>query len=315
MSFRNAAAKMKEQLLKRHQEAIKNKDESQKSFGIFLSTEVPEGVQFWTPKKGEHLIDILPFFAGDKHPRVDKGDLCYNVDYYVHRFVGPNGITVACNKRNFNKPCYICEWIRRSKLSKEEFRQVAPKRRCAYLVWVHDSPEEEDKGIQVFDVAHYFIEENLDSISKNPKKPDGAIVFSDPDNGKSLAFEIVPSGSYKRSDGTSGEAFKYIGHRFCDRDEPIPDALLDSVMSMNLKLDRIMDMKPDYNWVKKNFLGEEEGNTAPVGKEKKEESPLMDQSRDDTQDIDLINGGEEEPPVEEEAPKEEKKGGFRRLRR
>ena len=63
--------RMRDKLAKRHQEAYDRKDSWGASTGIFKSP-MPEGVTMWKCAEGEHMVDIVPFVAGDKIPPPDK---------------------------------------------------------------------------------------------------------------------------------------------------------------------------------------------------------------------------------------------------
>ena len=71
--FRNQKA----DLMKRHQEQVDNKDSGSSFATIFDNEKIPKGREFWKCGKGEHLIDIIPFFSGSQHPRVKEGELAY----------------------------------------------------------------------------------------------------------------------------------------------------------------------------------------------------------------------------------------------
>jgi len=68
MSFRKKAAKFKDDLDARHKESAERKDET--VFGSIFDMEklrgffAPRPVYFWRPEKGDHELDIIPFFAG-----------------------------------------------------------------------------------------------------------------------------------------------------------------------------------------------------------------------------------------------------------
>ena len=271
MSFRKKAKKFKQDYEKRHEEAIDTKDDSGGGdYGTyFLKEAVPEGVEFWRAEIGEHLIDIIPFFAGENHPKVEEGRISYVVDIWVHMSIGVGNDPFICQVKNFKTKDLICEYMRKNRLPKAEWNQLRQKRRTVYLVWVHDTPEEEAKGIQIWEVAHWFFEKKIDAIAKNPKG--GApVIFSDPDNGKTIAFEITKSGTYKDDEGNDRESQEWIGHRFIDRDEPIPDSVLDSTFP----LDDIIDMHPDEDKMYKAFHGDSsEETTEPEDTEPEDTEP------------------------------------------
>jgi len=282
-SFRQRARKMKKDLEKRHEEAIESKDDSGGSDyeTIFKKSEVPEGMEFWKPGIGEHLIDIIPFFAGENVPKIEEGRLCYVLDLWVHRM----GDNFVCQTRNFKLRDPICDYIKKNRLPTDEWKKIAPKRRTIYLVWVHDTPEEEEKGLQIWEVAHFFFEKNVDAIAKNPKG--GApVLFSDPDSGKSIAFEIIKSGTYKDSSGIDRDSQDWLGYRFIDRDEKIPDEILEQ----SFPLDDIVDMHPDTDKVYRSFHGEES-----TAKETKEEEEIEeDKTEEELEEQDEKEAEEEE---------------------
>lgn len=252
MNFRERAKQAREDLVKAQSESLKSKDDKSGGFGsIFDKMLIPEDRQlFLSIKEGDHVIDIIPWFAGPNHPNVGDGKLTYLVDYWAHYNVGPMNDVVGCNQYMYRKPCPICEYINKQRLPKEEYTNVKAKRRCAYLVWNHNNMEEERKGIQIMDLAHFCMEANLVVIASNPKGG-GSVIFSDPDNGKTLVFTRKGTGQFDT---------KYLGHRFMDRDAPIPDFILDQVF----QLENCMNLTPDYDELKEKFSGGNMGKKAVV---------------------------------------------------
>jgi len=86
-----------------------------------------------------------------------------------------------------------------------------------------DNPDEEKKGVQVLEIAHFFLQKTLASLSKN-KRSGGYVVFSDPDDGKSISFERT---------GTGAENTAYGAHKFEDRPTPITDKELESATCLD----------------------------------------------------------------------------------
>lgn len=262
-SFRDICNEQKADLVKRHQESIDRKDEGRGST-IFIPEKIPEGVTLWKHQKAEHVMDIIPYLAGPDHPKDPEGKLSYVVDLYVHRGVGAMNEQFVCPTYNFKKPCPMCEYITRENLTKEQWRKVRPVRYVAYLIWVHDTPEEEAKGVQLLYCPHFFMEEKLDAQAKMPKG--GApIAFAHPDTGKLVFFEIKTKGSYEDGEGNKRESLSWEGHKLIDREEPIPDEILDQ----SFPLDSIIKMHPSYPEIYQAFYGEEykKGQEAPSLKE------------------------------------------------
>jgi hypothetical protein len=243
--------KMKEDIVAQTQEAIDRTKETSKWRSVYFEDKLPEGVGFWRPSFGPHIVDLIPFMAGENHPRVEKGRFCFSVDYYVHRNIGPLGDNWVCTMRTFTIVDAICEYIKRNRPPKEEWKRIKPTRMTGYLVWVHDTPDEEKKGIQIWDVAHFLFQEPVDAQAKHPRG--GApIPYADIDGGKSIYFEIAKSGKWIDSTGKERDASKYQGHKFIDRETPIPDEILD----LSFSLDDYMELKPKEELVNASFYGE-----------------------------------------------------------
>jgi len=311
-SFKDRFRNQKQDLMKRHQEQVDSKDSGTKYPTIFDDEKIPKGIEFWRCKPGEHLIDIIPFFAGSQHPKVKEGELAYVVDLWVHVGVGAMNIPYPCTNRNFKETDPICEYISQNRLPTEDWKRISPKRRTAYLVWVHDSPEEEKKGLQIWEVAHFYFEEKIDEIAKSPRGG-GAVAFSDIESGKSIAFTVKKVGTYKDAKGTDRDSIGYLGHRFVDRDiDVIPERILEQSFS----LDEVIKMKPDYDEMAEAFHGKnrnsepEEDDTdfpvqplesvKPSNKKKPKPEPEPEEEDDDTTDDEETDDEDQDDSSEEE---------------
>jgi hypothetical protein len=251
---------MREDLAQRMQESQERKDEGAFSFGtIFDKSKFPEGLEEWRPKKGEHIIDIIPFIAGSQHPHVQEGSFCYNIDVWVYERVGVNNDAFVVPSRNFKKPDPIAEYISSHNLDKVQYNRVRPKRKCIYLVWVHDTPEEERKGAQIWYVPHFFFEDKIDELSKIPRGG-GVVNFAciDDKDGKQIAFNIKADGSFTDDTGKQRDSINYVGHQFLQRQGPIPDWVLDQVD--HLKLDELIKMHPTYEEIYESFYAKKISN-------------------------------------------------------
>jgi len=299
-SFRDRFRNQKQDLMKRHQEQVDSKDSGTKYPTIFDEDQIPKGIEFWRCKPGEHLIDIIPFFAGTQHPKVREGELAYVVDLWVHVGVGPMNVPYPCTTKNFKETDPICEYVSQNRLSTEEWKRVSPKRRTAYLVWVHDSPEEEKKGLQIWEVAHFYFEEKIDEIAKSPRGG-GAVAFSDIESGKSIAFTVKKVGTYKDAKGVDRDSIGYLGHRFVDRDI---DVIPERILAQSFSLDEVIKMKPDYDEMSEAFFGKGGSSSGP---EEEDEIPFKpgkkppikkDQEKEEDHDDSDDNNSEEETPEE-----------------
>lgn len=234
---------MKEEMTSRLQDSYNSKDGSGKFKSIFIK-EAIGNVPFWKASEEEHFINIIPFFAGKNNPNVKEGKLTHTLDIQVHRKVGVNEDSYICLARTFGKKCPICE--EQAELRKQDdydekyVKTLNPTRRVIYNVEVLDSDKEQRKGIQLFEVSHWLFEKELVELAKKPKGG-GFILFSDPDEGKTVFFR-------KKGNGPTNTEYKAF--RFEDRTEPVSDEILDAA----LVLDEIIHI-PTYDEVKNAFYG------------------------------------------------------------
>jgi len=277
MSLRDKA---KQQLPSRSKEAYDSKDSSGMYETIFKKD--LESVKFWKCENGEHSINILPFEVGNHFPtcspyeHIKPGDAVYFLDIWVHRGVGINEASVVCPGRNFGQPCPICEDLAEKrkeddgsdKKYTQSLKDITPKRRTVYNIICLDSDEEEKKGVQVWEVAHFFMQKHLAARAKK-RKGGGYISFASPDEGKEVVFE--KSGSKTQTEFTA--------HNFEDRDGYIIE---DSDLEQTKSLDELVIL---YTY--------EQIDTMYYGKEKKEEE-------EEEEDIPIDPSPEEEPAKEEE---------------
>lgn len=180
-------------------------------------------VNFWKVGEGQHLIDIVPYLAGPNDPNVPQGEPTYGLELYVHPSVGPGERTFICLQTTYDRPCPICEHKKQlieSGAPEEEWSPLKAKRRMVYNVLVYDTPQELQKGIQIWEVAWWFSERHFIKLAEVPMR-DGTIKkisFADPWEGKSIAFERA---------GTGANNTQYLGHKFVDRAEPLPENILE----------------------------------------------------------------------------------------
>lgn len=270
MSFRDRMKKKSGSLAKRHNTATKPSGGRYPT--IFDKKKVPDGVNFFSCKEAQHIVDILPWEAGPDMPLDEQnlpvtkeGEFDYVLDLWVHQNVGKMKVPFVCPYENFGLPCPICEYIKANRLPKDEWSKKRAKRRSIYLIWNRTTPEDEKKGVQIFDAAHFFMEEKLEEIAKLPRGG-GYVTFSDPDEGSSVCWTRKGSGKENTS---------YLGHRFIEREAPIPDRILESTFS----LDQVINMHPEYSVIEDAFNSVEGG---PV--EEDEDVPFeKDKDIDDSQ--------------------------------
>lgn len=195
---------------------------------------IPNEVKVFNPGKGDHTIDVIPYKAGSKDPVVKKGSITHTCQYFVHKD-GPEWF--LCPQENWGHPCPKCEERKRLQDAgedKEVWKKLYPRERNLYNVVCYDSEKEEEKGVQVWDVPFFYMEENLLLLCKGPQrrskksktKIEPFVDFADPDNGKSISFEIEPPAS--KDDYTS-----FSGHKLVDRDYEIEDEILEQAHKLD----------------------------------------------------------------------------------
>ena len=100
--------------------------------------------------------------------------------------------------------------------------------------------------------------------------------FSSLSKGKSVQFTIKASGKFEDATGAEREGREYTGHTFVDRDEPIPDHIIESVFS----LDECINMNPSDEAMEKAFRGtvskKSEPETQPSESMAKEPEPKIE---------------------------------------
>ena len=66
------------------------------------------GASIYRPKTGKNAIDIIPF-QHKTNVFGKKGEFDYMLDLFVHKNFNQSYDKCLCLKRNFGKPCPICE--------------------------------------------------------------------------------------------------------------------------------------------------------------------------------------------------------------
>lgn len=262
---KNMREEMRKSLLNKTQHSYEHREDSGQFKSIFMDD---PSLKFWKCKSGEHIVDVIPYKAGPNDPDTKEGEYTYVLILWVHYGIGVNQDAYVCPARNYGLPCPICEY--REELRKQEdydedlVKSLNPKRRSIYNVVVYDSEKEMAKGVQIFDVAHWFMERTLVSMAKTPTRPgeritDPWIPFSDPDSGKSISFERKGEG--KQSD--------FIGHKFVDRNYSLPDEYLTSAYTIDQWV-----IRASYEELKDAFFGVSGEEMAPPEEEKVSAPPI-----------------------------------------
>lgn len=235
-----------EDLKESNKESHDTKDQGMFGASIFRSD---AEIIIWKCNEGKHYIDIIPYQVGKFHPTKKEGKWAHYLDIWVHQRVGANEDNLICLLKNYKEPCPICEYRKEGDLDEEQAKLLIPKRRAIYNIICYDDRREEEKGVQIWDAAHFNMEQKLQSIAERPRQG-GLLDFSDPDEGKQIMFERKGSGATNT---------QFLGHAFIDRDYKLPDEVLEQAYC----LDELIVI-PTYEMIERVLFG---------GKLKEREAP------------------------------------------
>ena len=295
--------KKKGGLAKRYQASYESKGSSGGKAGVMDWKKVDGKVQFFSPAEGRNRINIIPYTIKSKnHPLVKKGefevgDKDYVMDIFVHRGVGPSEASVLCLKYTYGKPCPICEQsaLLRKQGKEDEGGALKPSRRVFYNVQDLKNPD----VLKVFEASHYLFEKELIDEARDDEEG-GFVDFADEESGKEIKFRC----SKTSKGGFEFNEFKSFS--FEDRDENIPDELLESAISF----DEIMNV-PTYEEAEKILYGRDE-NDDSEDDEEEDEVPAKKSSKkavakkkpaveeDDDADNEEETAPKKKPAVEED---------------
>jgi len=220
-----------------------------------------------------HDINILPWKISSKnHPEVIRtkdepeflrngepnpakvmvGDLDYVLDVMVHTRIGPNNGDYLCLKKNFGKPCPICERaeeLNKDNRTKEEAKKLFAKRKCVYVVQELDD-QFYDKGEdpKIFEVSHPVFSKDLQDRATACMRGKGIVNFADTsiEEGRVVSFNVN-----EESMGNGKKFKKAANFEFNERKEEIDPAVLAKCPS----LDSMMVIKT-YDQLKSALYGD-----------------------------------------------------------
>lgn len=269
---------LKDELRQNTEESYTNKDG-----GFGPSTfKVPDGAELFQPQKGTNKIDIIPFRNRD-------GKAVYFLEYYRHTGVGVNNTMVVCPNKTWGKPCPICEERAKLKAQGERYnsdgmKALAPKRRVMYNVIDHADP---DKGIKVFEVAHFSFEKTLIEDAKDENGE--LVIFADLEDGKTVSFK----GREREFNGKTSIS-EFDSFVFLDRKKPYSEKMINKAHQLDALL-----ISKSYKELQDLWLG------APEEDEDDEPVPAKAKHVDDDDDVPFVTGDldDDEPAAKPERKK------------
>ena len=295
---------MGKSLAGRYDESYKSRNQGGSRKGVLDWSKHEGDVKFYKLKEGQNKIDIVPYVIKSKdHPLVKKGslkvgDLDYTLDVWVHKGIGPVETDAVCLKKNFGKPCPICdqsdEFNRAGK--KEESDAYKAKRRVFYNVRDAMKP---DEGIMVLEQSHFKFEKELIEEARNGADGEGITDFADPEEGKTVKFR-GSAGSFKGHTSIEPKNFQFV-----DRAEAVGKALMKTAISFD---ELIVMYTADQLLAIMNGADddedEDEEEEAPPPKASKAKKPKDDEADDEPPA--RTRAKKEEVEDEEEAPASDK---------
>jgi len=262
-------------------------------------------VKFFEVREGVNRINIIPYEIKTKdHPAVKAGkakvgDYRYNLDLFIHQYVGPEKADVICPKRNFGKPCPICDEANKLLDSgkKKEAEALYAKRKAIYNV--EPIVKGESQGLQIFIASHALFEKELIGEAHACENGEDIITFANTDDGKVVKFRASEEAFGKN------KYFEYKSFSFEDREEEIDEEILDNAVS----LDEAMVVL-SYEEIEKIFFGIPEDEEEEEDERPKKKKAPADEEEDEEEEQPrkkkrLVDEDEEEE--ESEKPKKKKK--------
>ena len=247
-----------------------------------------DDVKFWKVAEGDHIIDIIPYYAGPFDPHVAEGEPQYVLMLKVHQGIGVEGGNYIC-PTNYKKPCPICEHIKRLKsegADEEEINALYPKNRCVYNIVCYDSDKEENKGVQVWEFSHWYSERYFTKLAtpkrrRGGEQGGGRISFADLDDGKSIEFT---------REGTGQTNTNFYGFALKDRNYAIDDEIADSTHC----LDELISIL-SYDELYRIYWGEDAPEEGSSEEKPRRTRPVRREESTPTQREEKTSRREEEP--------------------
>lgn len=183
-------------------------------------------VKFFKCKEGGNLFDIIPYEVGNNDPISKKGSLGYVLRVFVHKGASQTGEDIICLEQSFpgkKLKCPVCTEYRKRIAKGESPDDLNHLKYGGWPRTIYNVIDRKDinSGVQIFNTSAWLLQQYLDVISKktnvNKKTSEleSYVPFADLEEGRSIAFDRQGM----------DEKTKFIGVRFEDRDEPIPEEI------------------------------------------------------------------------------------------
>lgn len=274
-------------------------------------------VQVWWPagsdKGVDHEFCIIPYLSKKnsifrtKNPDfnmpfsdkvLEEGKAwSHKLTVLIHGSIGANRDNVVC-PRTFKEPCPICEDRDRlikesddSKAMQEQIRLLSPAKRAIYNVFIFDSKEEMEKGIQVWEAPHQSMEDTLSELYVDRRTGEKKY-FTIPEEGWNICFE-------KRKENPFYRRLEILERK---KQDEFTDKEIEQLYDMSHNLEEVIDIKTYEELKEMHFGPEEEGKKEEREEKTEEKSERTSRFRRDEK--------EEEKPEDDNGIPEEYKDCF-----
>jgi len=220
----------------RYGQALSSKDDGggAKRMDVINWNKTGKELKFFQPKVDTLIkFNIIPFEVKSiHHPLVAQGEmkigeLDFMLDIHVHRYIGPSKADVICPKKNYGKPCPICDVVNQlyDQDKEEEAKQIRATRRCYFNVQPVGKMGPE--ALQIFSVSHYLFTKELIEEANACADGKGVIPFADLEDGSLISCRVAEE-AFGKSKTT-----KYKSFRFVRREEEVGPELVDRAISFD----------------------------------------------------------------------------------
>ena len=276
-------------------ERAKRRAANHTSGGASTTLRLPAGVEFFSPKKGKYLVDILSYPAGKGNPWCEEGEMYFERTYFVHRNVGIENQSYVCPRLTSELKCPICEY--RAKLLKEGadkdlIQSLKPQER---QLWnVIDATDR--KQVMLWDISTFCFGAQLDGQINECDEDEDFASFSDLEGGYTLKLGV---------DQESGQGFTFVKVNrigFKSRKKDYDESILEKLYNLDDlliildydKLNGIFLQMPSGEKVEEEDDDDVEEEAASKKKKKKKAAPKPEPEEDDD-DFDPEDDGDFDP--------------------
>ena len=218
----------------RYTDAYNNREGNQPTNNYINWRELSdEKIEFYTPMEGMQKFNIIPFEIKSKmHPLVasghaEVGELDIFLDFYVHRYVGPNKEAFICPKKTYGKRCPACEEMFKlyDAQDTESAKLLKPSRRA--IMNIQPLHGGRPGGLQVFEVSHFLFMKELLEEAHACTGGDDIVIYADIEEGRVVSFRVI------MEDFGGKKTPRFKSFKFEAREHQVSDALIDQALSFD----------------------------------------------------------------------------------